>query len=70
MPVFQTPFVMCQALEVRNETDLKERLVSTPDGFIRNGPGGSDYAYAPGFQDQCKEKILEALDKLYEDWLY
>jgi len=56
---------ICQALGVRNETNLEERLIGTPDGYVRNGPGGTDYAYAPGFQDECREKILKALDKTH-----
>jgi len=56
---------ICQALGVKNETNLEERLIGTPDGYVRNGPGGSEYAYAPGFQDECKEKILVALNKLH-----
>ncbi len=57
---------ICQALGVKNETNLEERLIGTPDGYVRNGPGGSEYAYAPGFQDECKEKILVALNKLHD----
>ena len=56
---------ICQALGVKNETNLEERLIGTPDGYVRNGPGGTDYTYAPGFQDECKEKILVALNKLH-----
>jgi hypothetical protein len=56
---------ICQALGVKNETNLEERLIGTPDGYVRSGPGGSEYAYAPGFQDECKEKILVALNKLH-----
>ncbi len=54
-----------QALEVKDGTNLEERLIGTPDGFVRNGLGGTKYAYAPGFQDECKEKILVALNKLH-----
>ena len=56
---------ICQALGVRNETNLEERLIGTPDGYVRSGPGGTEYAYAPGFQDECKEKFLVALNKLH-----
>jgi len=56
---------ICQALGIRNETNLEERLIGMPDGFVRSGPGGTEYAYAPGFQDECKEKILVALNKLH-----
>ena len=56
---------ICQALGVKNKTNLEERLVDTPDGFVRSGPGGTIYAYAPGFQHECKEKILIALNKLH-----
>lgn len=56
---------ICQALGVKNETDLEERLIGTPDGYVRSGPGGTEYAYAPGFQDECKGKILIALNKLH-----
>ena len=57
---------ICQALGVKNETNLEERLIGTPDGYIRNGPGGTGYACAPGFQDECKEKFLVALNKLHD----
>ena len=53
-----------QALGVEDETNLEERLVATPDGYVRNGPNGTEYAYAPGSQDECREKILAALNKL------
>lgn len=56
---------ICQALGVKNETNLEERLMGTPDGFVRSGPGGTKYAYTPGSQDECKEKILIALYKLH-----
>jgi hypothetical protein len=56
---------ICQALGIKNETNLEERLIGTPDGYVRSGPGGSEYAYAPRFQDECKEKILVALNKLH-----
>jgi hypothetical protein len=56
---------ICQALGIRNETNLEERLVDTPDGFVRSGPGGSVYAYTPGLQHECKENILVALNKLH-----
>jgi len=56
---------ICQALGLKNKTNLEERLIGTPDGYVRNGPGGTEYAYAPGFQDECKEKILVALNKLH-----
>ena len=56
---------ICQALGVKNKTNLEERLIGTPDGYVRSGPGGTEYAYAPGFQDECKEKILVALNKLH-----
>jgi len=56
---------ICQALGVKNETNLEERLIGTTDGYVRSGPGGSEYAYAPGFQDKCREKILIALNKLH-----
>lgn len=56
---------ICQAFGVKNKTNLEERLIGTPDGYVRNGPGGTEYAYAPGFQDECKEKILIALNKLH-----
>lgn len=56
---------ICQALGVKNETNLEERLIGMPDGYVRSGPGGTEYAYAPGFQDECKEKILVALNKLH-----
>jgi len=56
---------ICQALGVKNGTNLEERLIGTPDDYVRNGPGGTGYAYAPGFRDECKEKILVALNKLH-----
>ena len=57
---------ICQALGVKNGTNLEERLIGMPDGYVRNGPGGTEYAYAPGFQDECKEKMLVALKKLHD----
>jgi len=55
-----------RALSIKDKTNLEERLIATPDGYVRNGPGGTEYAYAPGTQDKCKEKILIALEKLYD----
>jgi hypothetical protein len=56
---------ICQALGVINKTNLEERLIGTPDGYVRSGPEGTGYAYAPGFQDKCREKFLVALNKLH-----
>ncbi len=53
-----------QALGIKDETNLEERLVATPDGYVRNGPGGTEFAYVPRLRERCRKNILAALNKL------
>jgi len=54
------------SLGIKNGTNIEERIVASPDGYVRNGPGGTELAYAPNFQEDCKNRLLDTLRELYE----
>jgi hypothetical protein len=54
------------SLGIKDGTNIEERVVASPDGYVRNGPGGTELAYAPNSQEDCKNELLDALRELYE----
>jgi len=54
------------SLGIKDGTNIEEHIVASPDGYVRNGPGGTELAYAPNSQEDCKNELLDALRKLYE----
>ena len=46
-------------------TNLEGRMVASPDGYVRNGVGGTSLAYAPLGADECRKELLQALESLY-----
>jgi hypothetical protein len=34
------------------------------DGYVRNGEGGSELAYCPGKQHECREALIRAFNKI------
>lgn len=53
-------------LGIKDGTNIEGRMVASPDGYVRNGLGGTELAYAPNSQEDCKNKLLDALRELYE----
>ena len=50
-----------KALGIKNETNLEERLIDTPDGYVRNGPGGTVFTYSPGNQQFKSNFVLSSI---------
>ena len=55
-----------RSLGIKDGTNIEERIVASPDGYVRNGEGGTELAYAPNSQEDCKNKLLDALREIYE----
>jgi len=54
-----------RSLGIKDGTNIEGRMIASPDGYVRNGPGGTELAYAPNSQEDCKNKLLDALRELY-----
>lgn len=54
-----------RSLGIKDGTNIEERIIASPDGYVRNGPGGTELAYAPNSQEVCKNRLLDALRGLY-----
>jgi hypothetical protein len=52
------------ALGIPDMTNLQERMAASDDGYVRNGEGGSELAYCPGKQNECREALLVVLNKI------
>lgn len=55
-----------RALKRIDGTNLEGRMVASPDGYVRNGPVGTELAYSPQEVGKCREGLLSALESLYE----
>lgn len=53
-----------KTLGISDETNLQERMVPTDDGYVRHGEAGSELAYCPGKQNECREALLRAFEKI------
>ena len=53
-----------KALGISDETNPQDRIVATDDGYIRHGAGGSELAYCPGKQEECREALIRAFSKI------
>ncbi|MBI4187127.1 MAG: hypothetical protein HY530_06465 [Chloroflexi bacterium] len=54
-----------RALKRIDGTNLEGRMVASPDGYVRNGPGGTELAYSPQEVGKCRGGLLSALESLY-----
>jgi len=53
-----------KALGILDETNPQNRIVASDDGYVRHGEGGSEMAYCPGKQDECREALITAFKKI------
>jgi len=53
-----------KALGISDETNPQERMVATDDGYVRHGEAGSELAYCPGKENECREALLRAFGKI------
>ena len=52
------------ALGISDETNPQDRVFAGDDGYVRNGEGGSEMAYCPGKQQECREALIKAFNKI------
>jgi len=55
---------MRKVLGISDETNPQERMVASDDGYVRHGGGGSELAYCPSKQEQCREALIKAFKKI------
>ena len=53
-----------KTLGISDETNPQERLIADDDGYVRHGVAGSELAYCPGKQEQCREDLIQAFEKI------
>jgi hypothetical protein len=53
-----------KALGIRDETNPQDRIAANDDGYVRHGEGGSEIAYCPGKQNECREALITAFNKI------
>ena len=53
-----------KALGISDETNPQNRMFAGEDGYVRNGEGGSELAYCPGKQQECREALIKAFNKI------
>jgi hypothetical protein len=53
-----------KALGIPDETNPQNRIVASDDGYVRHGEGGSELAYCPGKQEECREALIRAFKKI------
>lgn len=53
-----------KALGILDETNPQNRIVAGDDGYVRHGEGGSELAYCPGKQNECREALITAFNKI------
>ncbi len=52
------------ALGISDETNPQDKVFAGDDGYVRNGEGGSEMAYCPGKQQECREALIKAFNKI------
>jgi len=53
-----------KALGIPDGTNPQNRIVAGDDGYVRHGEGGSEMAYCPGKQNECREALIRAFNKI------
>jgi hypothetical protein len=53
-----------KALGIHDETNPQDRLVAGDDGYVRHGVAGSELAYCPGKQNECREALITVFKKI------
>lgn len=52
------------ALGIIDDTNPQKRLVATEGGYVLHGEAGSEMAYYPGKQNECREGLIRAFEKI------
>lgn len=55
---------MRKALGISDGTNPQERMIASDEGYVRHGGGGSELAYCPGKQEQCRVALIRAFEKI------
>lgn len=55
-----------KAVGISDETNPDKRMVTTEDGYILHGQAGSRLAYCLGRQDECREALVRAFEKIQD----
>jgi hypothetical protein len=53
-----------KALGILDETNPQDRIAADDDGYIRHGEGGSEMAYCPGKQNECRGALITAFNEI------
>ncbi len=53
-----------KALGISDGTNPQDRVFAGDDGYVRNGEGGSEMAFCPGKQQECREVLIKAFNKI------
>ena len=53
-----------KALGIIDGTNPEKRLIATEDGYVLHGEAGSEMAYCPGKQNECREGLIRAFEKI------
>ncbi len=53
-----------KVLSIPDETSPQDRMIASDDGYVRHGKSGSELAYCPGKQDQCREALIRAFNNI------
>lgn len=55
-----------KALGILDETNPQDRIIASDDGYVRHGEGGSEMAYCPGKQNECREALITVFNKILD----
>jgi hypothetical protein len=53
-----------KALGILDKTNPQDRMIASDDGYVRHGEGGSEMAYCPNKQNECREALITAFNKI------
>lgn len=53
-----------KALGIPDGTNPQDRIAADDDGYVRHGIGGSELAYCPGKQNESREALITAFNKI------
>jgi hypothetical protein len=53
-----------KALGIPDGTNPQDRIAAGDDGYVRHGAGGSELAYCPGKQNECREALITVFNKI------
>ena len=53
-----------KTLGISDETNPQDRVFAGDDGYVRNGEGGSEMAFCPGKQQECREALIKVFNMI------